>query len=129
MIVADASLVAAALVSDAPDSRWALSTLFSDDIVAPAHLHVEAAQMIRRWTLAGDVDPAAARLAHAELLGLDVTLYPYPGLGERAWELHPNVTAYDAAYVALAEALDVPLATLDARLARATGPTCEFLLP
>ena len=45
------------------------------------------------------------------------------------WELHPTVTTYDAAYVALAEALDAPLLTLDRRLARATGPACTFLLP
>jgi predicted nucleic acid-binding protein len=45
------------------------------------------------------------------------------------WALHPTVTAYDAAYVALAELLGVPLLTLDRRLARASGPLCSFLLP
>jgi predicted nucleic acid-binding protein len=45
------------------------------------------------------------------------------------WELHPNVVAYDAAYVALAEELAAPLLTLDQRLARAPGPTCTFLTP
>jgi predicted nucleic acid-binding protein len=45
------------------------------------------------------------------------------------WTLHPNVTAYDAAYVALAEELDLPLVTLDRRLSRAVGPTCRFVTP
>lgn len=103
--------------------------LGSDDLAAPAHLQVEVAQALRRWTISRSIDPAQARAAHSDLLSLDISLLPYADLGDRVWELHQNVSAYDAAYVALAEALDVPLATLDARLARATGPTCEFVLP
>jgi len=48
---------------------------------------------------------------------------------ERVWELRANLSSYDAWYVAVAELADVPLATMDLRLARATGPQCEFLLP
>ncbi len=58
-----------------------------------------------------------------------MTAFAFEPLASRVWALHPTVTAYDAAYVALAEELDAPLATLDRRLARASGPTCEFLLP
>lgn len=54
---------------------------------------------------------------------------PYLVAAERAWELRQNLTAYDASYVALAELLAVPLVTLDARVARATGPQCAVLAP
>lgn len=56
-----------------------------------------------------------------DLLDVDVSLYPHAPLTGRIWELRENLTAYDAAYVALAEALDAPLITTDGRLARASG--------
>ena len=56
-------------------------------------------------------------------------LYPFAPFAERVWSLRDNLTAYDAWYVALAEALDCPLATLDRKLGRASGPTCEFIIP
>lgn len=56
-------------------------------------------------------------------------LFPYAPLADRCWQLRANVTAYDAAYVALAEQLDVRLATLDSRLADAAGPRCDFATP
>jgi predicted nucleic acid-binding protein len=58
---------------------------------------------------------------------LPVQVWPLEGLHARVWSLQHNVTPYDAWYVALAEYLEVPLATCDARLARANGPTCAFL--
>jgi len=60
---------------------------------------------------------------------LRVTTFDFGILAARVWALHPNVTAYDAAYVALAEELDAPLVTLDRRLPRADGPRCSFLTP
>lgn len=129
MIVVDASVVAASLVASAAHSAWAFEVVFSDTLVAPTHLQVEVAQMLRRLRLAGALDAAQAHGAHRDLLDLEVLQHPYEAVGHRVWELHPNVTPYDAAYVALAEALDVPLATLDDRLVRATGPTCAFLTP
>ena len=68
-------------------------------------------------------------LAHRDLVDLPVTVFPFEPLAARVWELHPSVASYDAGFVALAEALDVPIVTLDRRLARANGPTCSFLLP
>jgi predicted nucleic acid-binding protein len=70
-----------------------------------------------------------AALAHEDLLSLPIELFPYHPCAARVWELRPNVTVYDAWYVALAERLDAALATLDRRLQRASGPRCEFLLP
>jgi predicted nucleic acid-binding protein len=58
-----------------------------------------------------------------------VELFPFAPLADRVWALHPTVTAYDAAFVAVAEALDAPLVTLDRRLARASGPRCAFVVP
>ena len=59
----------------------------------------------------------------------EIELFPYEPFASRAWELRRNLTAYDGWYVALAEALELPLATLDRHLARATGPRCRFLKP
>ena len=68
-------------------------------------------------------------LAHADLVALRVTLFPYAPFAQRVWELRANVTAYDAWYVAVAEALDSELATVDQRLSRASGCRCAFLTP
>jgi predicted nucleic acid-binding protein len=68
-------------------------------------------------------------LAHADLLDLGVELFPYEPFAQRIWDLRATVTPYDGWYVALAEHLDAPLATLDRRLGRAPGPTCAFLTP
>ena len=64
-----------------------------------------------------------------DLVRLPIDLHPFEPVAERVWELRESVSAYDAWYVALAEALEVPLATLDVRLARAPGPRCSFVLP
>lgn len=60
---------------------------------------------------------------------LDIALVPFAPFAERIWELRHNLTSYDAWYVAAAEELDLPVATLDRRLTTATGPRCAFLLP
>lgn len=88
----------------------------------------EADNVLRRYELMGVLDPATACSVHDDLVGLDIGLYPHHLLGERIWALRRNVTVYDASYVALAELLDAPLVTLDARLARASGPRCDFLV-
>jgi predicted nucleic acid-binding protein len=90
---------------------------------------VEAANILRLAAHNGDISEDNASLAHADLLALSVELFAYEPLAARVWELRANVTAYDAWYVALAEALDLTLATLDARLTRAPGPSCRFAIP
>jgi predicted nucleic acid-binding protein len=79
--------------------------------------------------VSGEISADTASLAHADLLGLRVELFPYAPFAARIWELRENVTAYDAWYVALSESLDASLATLDARLSRAPGPRCRFERP
>ncbi len=84
---------------------------------------VEAANVLRRSVAADRLSADAAALAHADLLALPVVLFPYAPFGTRVWELHANLTAYDAWYVALAEAIDAPLATLDTQISRGTRRT------
>lgn len=60
---------------------------------------------------------------------LDMELLGFNPFAGRIWELRHNITSYDAWYVAAAEALDLPLATLDERLSKASGPNCQFLTP
>jgi predicted nucleic acid-binding protein len=126
-LVVDASMVVAALVDSGADGRWAESLLASDSLAAPHLIMAEAANILRRSALAGAISAEQASLAHADLLDLRVELFPYAPLALRIWELRENVTCYDAWYVAIAEALNAPLATLDARLAKAPGPRCRFM--
>lgn len=128
-VVVDASVVAAALVDGGSDGTWAEGVLASGPLAAPHLMLIETANVLRRLELTGLVPGPAARLAHDDLLALRVALYPYEPLALRAWTLRTNLTIDDASYVALAEALSAPLATLDRKLARASGPRCRFLTP
>ena len=128
-IVADASVVVAALVDSGPDGTWADELLHSDHLGAPHLMPAEVANLLRRAVLAGKISDDTAALAHADLLALRVELFPYEPFAKRVWDLRTNVTAYDAWYVALAETLGAKLATLDTRLSRATGPRCGFTSP
>ena len=127
-LVVDASAVVAALVDSGPDGRWA-EGLLTAHLAAPHLLPVEVASVLRRAVHAGEISDDVAALAHADLVDLRVELVAYDVVGDRIWELRQNVTAYDAWYVAVAELLDAPLATLDRRLVRAPGPTCTFRTP
>ena len=128
-MIVDASMIVAALVDSGPDGTWADSLLADTVLAAPHLMPVEVANILRRGAQAGDLSPDVASLAHRDLLGLRVALYPYEPFAERVWALRGNVTAYDAWYVALAERLNTPLATLDHRLATAPGPRCDFKTP
>jgi len=128
-IVVDSSAMVAALVDGGADGTWARAGLAGDELVAPAHLYVEVSNVLRRSVLAGRLAQEAAALAHRDLVRASVTTFPFEPLADRVWELHPSVTAYDGAFVALAEELDAPLWTLDRRLAASSGPRCSFRLP
>ncbi len=126
-LVVDASAMVAAFTDDGPEGHWAIGVIRRGGLAAPDHVHVESAQTIRRSELAGRISAAEAALADAALLRAPIRLHAYSSLADRVWELRHSVSAYDAAYVALAEALDAPLVTLDRRLMRAHGPRCAFL--
>ena len=88
---------------------------------APELLDVEVVQVLRRYARSGELDERRGRQAIDDLAGLPIERYAHgPFLG-RAWELRDNLTAYDAVYVALAEALGAPLVTRDERLAASSG--------
>jgi predicted nucleic acid-binding protein len=128
-VVVDASVIVAALVDGGSDGEWAESMLADEDLVAPHLMLVEVANTLRRAVHAGDLSADVAALAHGDLVRLRVDLFPYEPVAERVWTLRDNLTAHDAWYVALAEALELPLVTLDRRVARASGPRCDFRLP
>lgn len=127
-LVVDAGVIAAALIDDGPGGRQAESLVLAERLAAPHLIHVEVAHVLRRAVAAGKVSAADAGAAHSEMLGFPLDLFGYGAYAGRIWALRDSVTPYDAWYVALAEALEACLATTDARLARAPGPRCEFLV-
>ena len=129
MIVVDSSTVVAGLVDSGPAGRWAEDVLASASLAAPHLLGAEVTNVLRRAVAAGDITNDVASLALGDLAQLRVQRFPFEPVADRIWALRHSVTAYDAWYVAVAEWLDVPLATLDLRLTRAHGPSCRFLVP
>lgn len=129
LLVVDASTVVAGLVDNGRDGLWAEDLLTSNVLAAPHLLPAEVGNVLRRAAQAGKISPDAATLAHADLASLRIDLFPYEPFAARIWDLRANVTSYDAWYVALAEYLGCPLATLDGRLARAAGVTCAIEVP
>ncbi len=127
--VLDSSVAVAALIDSGPVGTWAEGILTSGPLLAPHHMPAEVSNILRRSSLAGEIPGDIASMAHADLVDLHIELFPWEPFAARIWELRHNVTAYDAWYVALAEEFDTELATLDRRLAAATGPSCRFVLP
>lgn len=128
-VVCDASAVVAALLDSGADGKWAVAQLSGADLHAPTLLHYECANIIRRLELNGTVGADQAALAHADLLDLNVAMWPYEVLSGRVWQLRQYLSSYDAAYVALAEALSATLITLDRRIARSPGVECSIASP
>jgi len=90
-------------------------------LFAPEVLDLEVAQVLRRYCASGDVSALRGQEAIDDLVDLPIGRYGHLPLLPRIWSLRQNMTAYDAAYVALAEALNAPLVTRDRRLASAPG--------
>lgn len=129
-VTCDASVLVAVLVDGGSAGEWATSTLSeASDLLAPHLVMFEAANVLRRHELADLITSDQAAQAHADLLALAIELWPHELVAARAWELRNNLPIYDGSYVALAELTNTPLATLDARIARAPGVRCAFRTP
>lgn len=126
MLVVDASVLAVALADDGPDGDHARTRLHGEVLAAPELVDLEVVSVLRRQNLAGAIDVRRAGLALADLAALPLQRAPHLPLLPRCWELRENLTVYDAAYIALAEALEATLITGDRRLARANGPRCDI---
>jgi predicted nucleic acid-binding protein len=122
VIVVDASAMLEALLQTpaAPAVRRRLF-VSGETLHAPHLLDVEVAQVIRRYALAGEIDAERGQTALGTLVTFPIRRYPHDVLLPRVWQLRSNLSAYDAVYVALAEALDAPLLTCDRRLVTAAG--------
>jgi predicted nucleic acid-binding protein len=129
VIVVDASAVIEVLLNT-PGGVRAVDRLFADGetLHAPHLLDLEVAQVLRRYALAAELDAARGAQALEDLAALPLNRYPDDVLLPRIWELRHNVTAYDAAYVALADALAAPLVTRDAALAASRGHAARIEL-
>jgi predicted nucleic acid-binding protein len=121
LIVLDASVAVEWLLGLPHADEIARRLAEASTVHVPHLLAVEATQVVRRYAAAGDVTADRAAEAIADLADLDVELHPHEPLLPAMWRLRAHLTAYDAAYVALASALDAPLVTLDRRLAVAPG--------
>jgi predicted nucleic acid-binding protein len=122
MIVLDASALVELLLGT--DRGRLVASRIADPTIGlhvPHLADVEVAQALRRYVRDGDLDREAAATALQDLLSLDLDRHGHEPLMERVWALRDNMTAYDAVYVALAEALDTTLLTCDAKLARSPG--------
>ncbi|HEY2920660.1 MAG TPA: type II toxin-antitoxin system VapC family toxin [Candidatus Binatia bacterium] len=122
MIVVDASALLEMLLNTPASSR-VTERLFgrNDTLHAPHVLDLEVAQVLRRYTISGEMDAERSEQALEDLADLPLNRYPHDVFLFRIWALRRNLTAYDAAYIALAEALEAPLVTRDSALARAPG--------
>lgn len=129
MIVVDASVVANALADDGDDGDSARRRLIEvGELAAPDLVDVETVSVLRRRWRAGDLSARRFSTAVDDLADLALVRLPTLPLMRRAYELRANVTAYDAAYVALAEHLGWVLLTADRRLSRAPGIRCPIEL-
>lgn len=122
-------MVASALADRGSDGAWSAGAMRHRHLVAPHLLPAEVANVLRRAVLAGRLSDDVAAMAHGDLVALPIDYVAYAPFAERCWQLRATVSAYDAWYVAVAEALGAELATLDRRLVRAPGPRCRFLAP
>jgi predicted nucleic acid-binding protein len=120
MMVVDASAVAEVVLGFSGSAALS-SRLFEpgQTLHAPHLLDVEVAHVIRRYAFIGDIDDDRGRRAIDNLVDFPIRRYPHDALLPRVWDLRGHISASDAVYVALAEALEAPLLTRDGRLAEA----------
>lgn len=126
MIVVDASVLLPALADDGITGEKVRARLVEDELAAPELIDLEILSVLRRLVAADRLRLLRARQAVAALESLPLARHPHRPLLRGVWALRDNVTAYDAAYVALAAALDATLLTADVRLAGAPRLPCQI---
>jgi predicted nucleic acid-binding protein len=126
VIVVDASVLAVALGDDGADGQRARNRLANETLAAPELIDLEVVSVWRRHVAARLMAARRAAAALADLQDLPLRRSSHWPLLDRIWGLRHGVTPYDAAYIALAEVLNVALVTADARLTRAPGIRCEI---
>jgi predicted nucleic acid-binding protein len=120
-MVVDASVMVAVLLRTPGSERLQPRLARPKRLCAPALLDVEVAQVLRRYAARGELSAERGTAAIELLLAFPIVRHDHEPLLSRVWQLRANLTAYDATYVALAEALRAPLLTPDERLAKAAG--------
>jgi predicted nucleic acid-binding protein len=122
LIVVDSSALYEALI-ETPHSAAITRRLFADEetIHAPHLIDLEIANVLRRYVNRRELSALAGQQALDDLASIPIKRYPHTVLVSRIWDLRDNLTAYDAAYVALAEMLSAPLLTRDMALSTAVG--------
>ena len=127
MIVVDASAILELLLNTAAASEVAERVFAPGQTLhAPHLLDIEVAQVLRRYSRARVLNAERSHEALRDFLDLPLNRYPHELFLSRIWELRHNLTAYDAAYIALSEALDAPLVTCDRRMASASGHNADI---
>lgn len=121
MIVLDASAAVSGLLNGGPARRW----MANEQLHAPHLIDSEVASSLRRIAASGAIDAEAGWRALDAWRRLAATRYAVLALLERVWDLRDALSSYDASYVALAEALECPLLTADARISRAPRLRCS----
>ena len=129
MIVVDASALLEVLLQTDASTAVEARLFGGATLHAPHLLDLEVAQVLRRYERAGVLTALRAREALDDLSAFRIERYPHHLFLSRVWALRANVTAYDACYLALAEALDAPLLTMDRRLAGIPGHAAEVEIP
>lgn len=125
MIVVDASALVSAVVSAGRRGEAARRRLATEELAAPELIDIEFLNAISGLALAKRITQARAAAAVARVGSLGIERFRHEILIRRAWDLRHNLTPYDGTYIALAEVLDAPLVTGDARIAGAPGLRCS----
>ena len=127
MIAVDANAVVALLVDDGELGRASRHLYAQHDLVAPDLLPYEVTSVLRTLCRLDAVNARVAEHALRDLSLIRFSTVPFGDIARRMWELRDNLSAYDAAYVAVAELFELPLLISDNRIRHAPGPTCEFV--
>lgn len=128
MIVADARAIAELLLARPPATAIRRALAPHSELHVPEHFHVELLAILSRYSIRAELSGGRAAEALSALIGLRVLRYPVIELADAVWALRSELTAYDAAYLALAQRLDVGLITLDQGLAEAAAKAGRLVL-